>query len=109
VGLDPGKPGQSGCMTASCGVPPPGAPVVGLTLVGSGEGALRLEKRLRCAAAGVGLALNLEVRKDHGAMGVRLADTPAVLLEGRTVFAGLPRTEEIEAWLRQTCRSANEP
>ena len=89
-------------MTASCGAQAPGAPVIGLVLVGSGEGTLRLEKRLRCAAAGLGLALNLEVRKDHEAMGIPLADTPAVLLEGRTVFAGLPRTEEIEAWLRQT-------
>lgn len=88
-------------MTASCGVPAPGAPVVGLSLVGSGEGALRLEKRLRCAAAGLGLALNLEVRKDHEAMGIPLARTPAVLLEGQMVLGGLPRTEEIEAWLRQ--------
>lgn len=96
-------------MTAGCGVPPPGAPVVGLTLVGSGEGAQRLEKRLRCAAAGLGLALNLEVRKDHEVMGIPLARTPAVALDGQVVLSGLPRTEEIEAWLRQFCQSGNEP
>jgi hypothetical protein len=75
---------------------------VRLTLVGSGESALRLEKRLSCAAAGLGLALELDMRKDAAALGIPFTQTPTVLLEGRVTLSGLPRTEEIEAWLRQT-------
>ena len=86
-------------MTA-CRMPPPDAPVIALTLVGAGESLLRLEKRLGCAAAGLGLALALDIRKDPEALGIPLAQTPAVMQAGRVVLSGLPRTEEIEAWLR---------
>lgn len=72
-----------------------------LTLVGSGEPLLRLEKRMGCAAAGLGLTLMFDVRRDHEAFGLAYADTPAVLLGGKLVFSGLPRTETIEAWLRK--------
>jgi len=68
-----------------------------LTLVGSGEPLLRLQKRMGCAAAGLGLTLNFDVRRDHEAFGLAYADTPAVLLGGQLVFSGLPRTETIEA------------
>ena len=87
-------------MTA-CATPPRNAPIIRLTLVGSGESALRLEKRLRCAAAGLGLALELDMRKDAAALGIPFTQTPAVLLEGRVTLSGLPRTEEIEDWLRR--------
>jgi len=87
-------------MTA-CATPPRNAPIIRLTLVGSGESALRLEKRLRCAAAGLGLALELDMRKDAAALGIPFTQTPAVLLEGRVALSGLPRTEEIEDWLRR--------
>ena len=87
-------------MTA-CATPPRNAPIIRLTLVGSGESALRLEKRLRCAAAGLGLALELDMRKDAEALGIPFTQTPAVLLEGRLALSGLPRTEEIEDWLRR--------
>lgn len=73
---------------------------VRLTLVGSGEDALRLEKRLRCAAGGLGLALELDVRKDAQALGIPYEKTPALLLQGQIALSGLPRTEEIEDWLR---------
>lgn len=76
------------------------APVVDLTLVGSGESLLRMEKRLHCAAAGAGLKLKLRISKDADSHGIPLAQTPAVLLDGGMVMSGLPRTEEIEAWLR---------
>jgi hypothetical protein len=91
-------------MTA-CIPPPLGAPVVELTQVGTGEPLLRLEKRLHCAAAGLGLALDLAIRKDAEALGIPFAQTPAVLVDGRVVLTGLPRTEEIELWLRQVCRT----
>jgi len=71
-----------------------------LTLVGSGEPLLRLEKRMSCAAAGLGLTLMFDVRRDYEAFGLAYADTPAVLLGGQLAFSGLPRTEAIEAWLR---------
>lgn len=87
-------------MTA-CLTPPPGAPVIRLTLIGSGEPLMRLEKRLSCAAAGLGLALDLEIRKDAEALGIPFEQTPAVLRDGRIVLQGLPRTEEIEEWLNR--------
>lgn len=94
-------------MTA-CLSPPPGAPVIHLTLVGSGEPLLRLEKRLSCAAAGLGLALDLEIRKDFEALGISFEQTPTVLLIGAVALRGLPRTEEIEDWLRQFVRVGTE-
>jgi hypothetical protein len=69
-------------------------------LVGAGEPLLRMEKRLSCAAAGVGIRLEVEIRKDADAMGISYAQTPAVLHEGKVIFNGLPRTEEIETWLK---------
>ncbi|BCB27350.1 hypothetical protein SKTS_22360 [Sulfurimicrobium lacus] len=84
----------------TCRLPPPGAPRLALTLAGSGEPLLRLEKRLSCAAAGLGLALDVEIRKDVEAMGIPFEQTPAVLVDGQLMLSGLPRTEEIEVWLR---------
>lgn len=86
----------------ACVTPPHGAPRIALTLVGTGEPLLRLEKRLHCAAAGAGVRLELAIRKDAEALGIAFAQTPAVLLDGQVVLNGLPRTEEIETWLRQT-------
>lgn len=90
-----------------CGVVAAGAPVIRLILVGTGEPLLRLEKRLHCAAAGLGLALDLDIRKDAEALGIPFGQTPAVLVDGRVALTGLPRTEEIEAWLRQTFQAGN--
>ena len=86
----------------ACTSAPPGARRIALTLVGSGEPLLRLEKRLSCAAAGLGLALDLSIRKDAENLGIPFAQTPAVLIGGRPVFSGVPRTEDIEDWLCQT-------
>lgn len=93
---------------SGCRVPPSGAPVLKLTLAGSGEPLLRLEKRLSCAAAGLGLALDLEIRKDHEALGLAHEQTPAVLADGQMLFSGLPRTEDIETWLRQRAATDGE-
>ena len=93
---------------SACNSPPPGAPLIQLTLVGTGESLQRMEKRLACAAAGIGLALNLDIRKDAEVLGIPLAQTPAVLADGRVVLSGLPRTEEIEHWLRQAFLSVTE-
>lgn len=71
-----------------------------LTLAGAGEPLLRLERRVGCAASAVGFALDLTVRKDYETLGLTVADTPALLLDGQVIFRGLPRTEAIESWLK---------
>ena len=85
---------------SSCVTPPTNAPVVSLTLAGSGEPLLRMEKRLSCAAAGLGIRLKIDIRKDADALGLACQQTPAVLQDGKVIFSGLHRTEEIEVWLR---------
>lgn len=69
-------------------------------LVGAGEPMQRLEKRMRCAAAGLGIKLEFTVHHDYASFGLGQSDTPAVLLGGEVVFTGLPRTETLEDWLR---------
>ncbi len=90
---------------AACGIAPANAPVVRLTVVGSGEALLRMEKRLHCAAAGAGVALELAIRKDAEALGIPFERTPVVLRAGQVVLDGLLRTEAIEAWLRQAAHA----
>lgn len=90
---------------AACGIAPANAPVLRLTLVGSGESGLRMEKRLHCAAAGAGVALELVIRKDAETLGIPFERTPAVLRAGQVVLEGLLRTEDIEAWLRQVAHA----
>jgi len=85
---------------SSCAAPPANAPVISITLAGSGDPLLRMEKRLSCAAAGLGIRLDMEIRKDSDVLGIPYLQTPAVLYEGEVIFIGLPRTEKIEAWLR---------
>jgi hypothetical protein len=79
---------------------PTNAPVVSITLAGCGEPLLRMEKRMSCAAAGLGIRLDMEIRKDSDALAIPYLQTPAVLHEGEVIFNGLQRTEKIEAWLR---------
>ena len=86
---------------SSCANPPANAPVLRLTLAGTGEPLLRMEKRLSCAAGGAGIRLMLDIRKDIEALGISHAEAPLVLHEGKAIFSGLPRTEEIEARLKQ--------
>jgi hypothetical protein len=83
-----------------CAAPPLDAPVVSLTLMGAGEPLLRMEKRLSCAAGGAGIRLELDIRKDVEALDIPHAQTPLVLHEGKVIFSGLPRTEEIEVWFK---------
>jgi len=85
---------------SSCTVPPANAPAISVTLAGSGEPLLRMEKRMSCAAAGLGIQLDIEIRKDSDALGIPYLQTPAALYEGEVIFNGLPRTEKIEAWLK---------
>lgn len=71
-----------------------------LTLVGTGEPLLRLQKRLGCAATELGVTLLLDIEQHPGAAGLRDEQTPALLAQGRCIVSGLPRTEEIVALLR---------
>lgn len=74
--------------------------IMKLTLVGTGEPLLRLQKRLGCAATELGVTLQLDIEKHPEAVGLRFEQTPAVLAQGRCLVNGLPRTEEIVAILR---------
>ena len=74
--------------------------IMKLTLVGAGEPLLRLQKRLGCAAAELGVTLQLDIEKHPEAVGLRYEQTPAVLSQGRCLVNGLPRTEEIVTLLR---------
>ncbi len=87
-------------IVPACATPPIDAQVVRLTLAGAGEPLLRMEKRLSCAAASLGVRLDLKIRKDTDAIGIPHAQTPAVLYDDKVIFSGLPRTEEIEVWLK---------
>jgi len=71
-----------------------------LTVIGMGEPLLRLQKRLGCAAVELGITLQLQIEKNPEAFGLRHDQTPAVLAQGRVVFTGLPRTEDIVILLR---------
>ena len=92
-----------------CATPLSGSPVLKLTLVGAGEPLLRLQKRLSCAASGLDLRLEMEICKDAAAMNIPYTQTPAVLVEGQVAISGLPRTEEIEGWLRRLHSSLDMP
>jgi hypothetical protein len=92
-----------------CITPSADAPRLDLTLVGTGESLLRLEKRLTCAAAGLGLALDLAIRKDAETLGIAFAQTPTVLWQGQVALSGLPRTEDIEVWLSSHLPSGGKP
>ena len=92
-------------MSVPCIPPPPGAPVIELTLVGAGEPLIRLERRLHCAASGLGFRLDLTLRKDPEALGIPYMQTPAILADGRVLLSGLPRTEDIETLLRRMVHS----
>lgn len=85
---------------SSCTTPTLNAPIVNLKLIGTGEPLLRMEKRLSCAAGVLGIRLIIDIRKDADAMGISYQQTPAVLYEGKVIFNGLHRTEEIEVWLK---------
>lgn len=59
-----------------------------------------MEKRLSCAAGGLGIRLEVDIRKDADAMGISYQQTPVILYKDKMIFSGLHRTEEIEAWLK---------
>jgi uncharacterized NAD(P)/FAD-binding protein YdhS len=76
-----------------------------ITIVGSGEPLLRLQKRLTCAAKALHLKLDIEVRKDYEDFAIAYEQTPAVFMDGLMALSGLPRTEEIESWLRSLVKT----
>lgn len=74
--------------------------VIRLTLVGTGEPAIRLRKRLGCAARELGLRLDIAEVKQPETCGLDFAQIPAVIAESEVLFSGLLRTEEIVPLLR---------
>lgn len=72
---------------------------VRVAIIADGEDELRLHKRISCAARALGIELAIETRRgDSG--------TPRILIDGRLLLEGLPRTEDIEQrladWLAVT-------
>jgi len=63
-----------------------------VSIVARGDDALRLHKRLRCAARAVGVELAIEERRGDG-------DSARVLVDGELLLVGVPSTESIEARL----------
>lgn len=66
----------------------------GITIIADGEDALRLHKRVRCAARGLGLEITVTEQRANG-------QAPEVWLNDDLLFTGLPRTEEIEQQLER--------
>jgi len=56
---------------------------------------------MSCAAAGLGIRLDMEIRKDSDALGIPYFQTPAVLHDGKVIISGLHRTEDIEVRLKE--------
>ena len=70
-----------------------------VVIIADGEDALRLHKRVSCAARAHGIALTIESQRANG-------DEPRVLIDDSVLAEGLPRTEDIEQrlaeWLAAT-------
>lgn len=81
--------------------------LIKLTLVGTGEPAIRLHKRLNCAARELGLRLDIAEVKQPEAYGLDFAQTPAVMVEDDLLFGGLLRTEDIVPRLRARFGTGN--
>ena len=68
-------------------------------IIADGEDALRLHKRVGCAASALGIELAIESQRANG-------DEPRVLIDDSVLVEGLPRTEDIEQrfadWLAAT-------
>ncbi|MBI1285932.1 MAG: thioredoxin family protein [Thiobacillus sp.] len=65
-------------------------------IVADGEDALRLHKRVSCAARALGVELTIESQ-------ISDSKTPRLLIDDSVLLEGLPRTEDIEqrltAWI----------
>lgn len=81
--------------------------VIKLTLVGTGKPAIRLHKRLNCAARELGLRLDIAEVKQPEACGLDFAQTPAVMVDDDLLFGGLLRTEDIVPHLRARFGAGN--
>ncbi len=73
----------------------PDGPVLAVRLVGSGEAALRMEKRLRCAGRALGVTVAVDVEGAPWGEG-----GPEVWLAGRRIADRLVDTSTLERLLR---------
>ena len=62
---------------------------VRVAIIADGEDALRLYKRVSCAARALGIALTIESQRANG-------DEPHILIDDSVLVEGLLRTEDIE-------------
>jgi len=65
-----------------------------VVILANGEDALRLHKRVRCAARGLGLEITVTEQRANG-------KAPEVWINDDMLFTGLPRTEEVEQQLER--------
>ncbi len=75
-----------------CSMTEPGSPVLRLHTTGGGEDAVRMEKRMHCAARALGLDVWLE-------WGVRGFGTTDVTVVGQLLIDHLVSTEQLESLL----------
>jgi len=78
---------------SSCGLPPDASvPVIRLKMIGRGENAMRMEKRLRCAGRAVGVRVEVEWQAEH-------YGDPVVYFNDKLFSDHLMDTEQIEQLL----------
>jgi len=70
-----------------------------------------VEKRVKSALAGLGLAAEVEKVTDLRRMlSYGILATPGLVIDGRIVSSGrIPRVEDIEIWIREAARGRHSP
>ncbi len=77
----------------SCGLTIEGAPVLHVQLIGRGEDAMRMDKRLSCAGRALGVNIQVDWHTTrHG--------DPLVLIDGQPLVDHLVDTPQLEGLLR---------
>ena len=77
-----------------------GLPVLNVRMVGRGENAMRMEKRLSCAGRALGVRVKIDWRSDQ-------YGEPVVYIGGKKLVDHLVQTTELETLLKPFIEQAN--